>query len=210
MAQYFHVHPKNPQQRLLRQAVDIIRAGGLIAYPTDSSYAIGCHIGDKAAMDRIRSVRRLDEHHNFTLVSRDMSQVSQYVIVDNEQYRFIRRCTPGPYTFILPATRLVPRRVQHSRRKTIGFRIPDSTIVQELLALLDEPLMSSTLILPGESQPLNEADDIRIRIQHQLDLIIDGGYCGGEPTTVIGWTGPSPEILRAGGGDTAIISSGAR
>ena len=158
-------------------------------------------------MDRIREIRKLDKHHNVTLVSRDMSQVSECVIVDNEQYRFIRRCTPGPYTFIVPATRLVPRRAQHSRRKTIGFRIPDSAIVQEFLMLLDEPLMSSTLILPGETQPLANAEDIREHLERRLDLIIDGGYCGGEPTTVIGWTGPSPEVLRSGGGDTSFISA---
>lgn len=200
MAQYFQIHPVNPQPRLIKQTVEIINDGGVVVYPTDSCYALGCHIGDKNAMDRIRTIRRLDEDHNFTLVSRDLSQISEYAKLENEQYRLIKACTPGPYTFILPATRQVPRRLQHPKRKTIGLRIPDSAIVSALLLELGEPLMSSTLILPGE-QPMSDPREIRERLEHFVDLVVDGGYCGIEPTTVVRWLGDRPEVIRTGRGD---------
>ena len=202
MAQYFHIHPQNPQPRLIKQTVQIIASGGVVVYPTDSYYAIGCHIGDKSAMDRIRRIRRLDDNHNFTLVSRDLSQISLYAKLENEQYRLIKAHTPGPYTFILPATRQVPRRLQHPKRKTIGLRIPDSNIVSALLLELGEPLMSSTLILPGE-QVLSDPLDIRDRVECEVDLVVDGGYCGIEPTTVVEWLGETPKITRIGLGDPA-------
>lgn len=202
MAQYFQVHPVNPQLRLIRRAVDIVRDGGLIVYPTDSSYAIGCHIGDKSAMERIRRIRALDNHHNFTLVCRDLSEVALYARLSNSDYRILRAHTPGPYTFILPATREVPRRLQHPRRKTIGLRVPDHAIAQALLAELREPLMSSTLILPGEEFPLNDPEVIRSRLEHHVDLIIDGGNCGLEPTTVVVLEDGAAEIARHGRGDT--------
>ncbi len=203
MAQFFQVHPQNPQGRLIRQSVTILRQGGIIAYPTDSSYALGCAIGNKDAMDRIRSIRRVEDDHNFTLVCRDLSEVSLYARVDNEIYRLLKRFTPGPYTFILPATRGVPRRLQHPRRRTIGLRIPDFPIVTELLAKLDEPLMSSTLILPGAELPMNDAQEIRETLEHAIDMIIDGGPCDLEPTTVVDLTGDLPEVLRRGKGDPA-------
>ncbi|MXY64480.1 MAG: threonylcarbamoyl-AMP synthase [Gammaproteobacteria bacterium] len=203
MAQFFQVHPQNPQGRLIRQSVTILRQGGIIAYPTDSSYALGCAIGNKDAMDRIRSIRRVEDDHNFTLVCRDLSEVSLYTRVDNEIYRLLKRFTPGPYTFILPATRGVPRRLQHPRRRTIGLRIPDFPIVTELLAKLDEPLMSSTLILPGAELPMNDAQEIRETLEHAIDMIIDGGPCDLEPTTVVDLTGGLPEVLRRGKGDPA-------
>lgn len=202
MAQYFQIHPVNPQPRLIKQTVEIITNGGVVVYPTDSSYAIGCHIGDKDAMDRIRQIRRLDEDHNFTLVSRDLSQISLYAKLDNEKYRLIKAHTPGPYTFILPATRQVPRRLQHPKRKTIGLRIPDSAIVSALLLELGEPLMSSTLILPG-GQPMSDPHEIREELEHFVDLVVDGGFCGIEPTTVVRWLGETPEVTRIGRGDPA-------
>lgn len=202
MAQYFEIHPENPQLRLIRRAVEIVRQGGVIVYPTDSSYAIGCHIGDKSAMERIRRIRALDDHHNFTLVCRDLSEVALYARLSNSDYRILRAHTPGPYTFILPATREVPRRLQHPRRKTIGLRVPDHAIAQALLAELREPLMSSTLILPGEELPLNDPGTIRTRLEHQVDLVIDGGNCGLEPTTVVVLEDGIAAIARRGRGDT--------
>ncbi len=201
MSQYFSVHPDNPQPRLIRQACQILRQGDVAVYPTDSSYAIGCCIGNKAAMDRIRRVRRLDDKHNFTLVAGDLSEIAAYAKIDNEQYRMIRANTPGPYTFILPATRQVPRRLQNPRRRTIGLRIPDFAITQALVAELGEPLMSSTLILPGEELPMADPAEIRVRLEHEVDLIIDGGFCGVDPTTVVSWVGEQPSILRTGRGD---------
>ena len=200
MSQYFEVHPDNPQKRLLRQAADIIREGGVVVYPTDSSYAIGCHIGDKSAMERIRRIRRVSDKHNFTLVCRDLSDISHYAMVDNMNYRLLKSLTPGPYTFILKATREVPRRLQNPRRKTIGLRIPDNTVTQELLQELNEPIMSSTLILPDEELPMTDPYQIRVFLEHQVDLIIDGGFCGHEASTVIDLMGDRPEILREGCG----------
>ena len=200
MAQYFQIHPDNPQLRLIKQAVDIVRNGGVIAYPTDSSYALGCHIGDKAAMARIRQIRQLDDKHNFTLVCRDLSELAVYAKVSNANYRLIKSVTPGAYTFILPATREVPRRLQNPRRKTIGLRVPDHPITLALLAELDEPLMSSTLILKGESLPMSDAHDIREILEHQLDLVIDGGLCGLEPTTVVVLNDDLLSVVRKGRG----------
>lgn len=203
MAQCFQVHPRNPQARLVRQSVAILRRGGIVAYPTDSSYALGCAIGNKDAMDAIRHIRRVEDNHNFTLVCRDLSEVALYARIDNETYRLLKRFTPGPYTFILPATREVPRRLKHPRRRTIGLRIPDFPIVTELLAQLDEPLMSSTLILPGAELPMNDAQEIRETLEHAIDMVIDGGPCDLEPTTVVDLTGGVPVVLRRGKGDTA-------
>ncbi len=201
MTQYFEVHPENPQIRLIHRAVEIVRAGGVIAYPTDSSYALGCHIGDKGAMERIRRIRKLDDRHDFTLVCRDLSEVALYARVGNADYRVLKANTPGPYTFILPATREVPRRLQNPRRKTIGLRIPGNTIVQALLSDLGEPLMSVTLILPGEDLPLADPQDIRARLEHELDLVLDGGNCGWEPTTVVELSDGAASVTRIGKGD---------
>lgn len=201
MAQYFAVHPTHPQSRLIRQAVEIIRNGGVIVYPTDSCYALGCHIGDKEAMERIRRIRQLSEQHNFTLVCRDLSQLALYAKVDNATYRLLKANTPGPYTFILPATREVPRRLQHPKRRTIGLRVPDHVIAQALLAELGEPLMSVTLMLPGQELPLSDPEEIRARLERQVDLVIDGGNCGIEPTTVIDLESGIPQLVRAGKGD---------
>jgi tRNA threonylcarbamoyl adenosine modification protein (Sua5/YciO/YrdC/YwlC family) len=198
MSQFLQIHPENPQQRLIDKAVDIIRDGGVIVYPTDSGYALGCHIGDKAAMERIRTIRQLGDRHNFTLVCRDLSELALYARVDNTAYRFIKNHTPGPYTFILKATKEVPRRLQNPRRKTIGLRVPENRIAMALLETLGEPLMSSTLILPGEDMPMTDPYDIRDTLEHSLDLIIDGGYCGIEPTTVVDLTGDVPEVTRQG------------
>jgi tRNA threonylcarbamoyl adenosine modification protein (Sua5/YciO/YrdC/YwlC family) len=203
MAQYFQIHERNPQTRLIRQAAEIIRDGGVVAYPTDSSYALGCRLGDKEAAERIRAIRQLADGHHFTLVCRDLSEVALYAKVDNAAYRLLKANTPGPYTFILPATREVPRRLQHPKRKTIGLRVPEHVITQALLAELAEPLMSVTLLLPSEDRPLNDAEEIRTRLQHQLDLVIDGGYCGLEPTTVIDLADGLPRVTRVGKGDTA-------
>ncbi|MDH5512077.1 MAG: L-threonylcarbamoyladenylate synthase [Gammaproteobacteria bacterium] len=203
MAQYFQIHPANPQPRLIKGAVDIVRAGGVIAYPTDSSYALGCHIGDKEAMERIRRIRRVDKDHNFTLVCRDLSEVAQYARVGNADYRLLRANTPGAFTFILPATREVPRRLQHPKRKTIGLRIPEHVIAQALLAELNEPLLSSTLILPGDDLPLSDPEEIRERLEHDVDLVIDGGYCGLDATTVVELENGIPKLLRQGKGDSS-------
>lgn len=202
MAQYFHINPDNPQHRLIHQAVNIIRRGGVIVYPTDSSYALGCHIGDKMAMERIRRIRRVDDKHNFTLVCRDLSEIATYARISNSDYRILKAHTPGPYTFILPATREVPRRLQNPHRKTIGIRIPEHAITLALLEELDEPLMSSTLIPPGETLPLNEPEEIRDRYQHDVDLVIEGGPCGLEPTTVVLLSDGKATIVRRGMGDT--------
>ncbi|MFW5450619.1 MAG: L-threonylcarbamoyladenylate synthase [Methylophagaceae bacterium] len=203
MSQFFRVHPDNPQKRLISQACEIIRRGGLVVYPTDSGYALGCHIGDKAAMDKIRRIRQLDDDHNFTLVCRDLSELSTYAKVNNSVYRAIKAHTPGAYTFILPATKEVPRRLQHAKRKTIGLRIPENNIALELLEELNEPLMSSTLILPDEDSPMTDPEQIMDRIGKQVDLIIDGGYGGNEPTTVIEYIDDMPEVMRMGLGDSS-------
>ncbi len=200
MSQFFQIHPDNPQQRLIRQAVDIIRADGLVAYPTDSSYALGCRVGDKRGMERIRRIRGLDSRHNFTLVCRDLSEIASYARVDNSVYRLLKSLTPGPYTFILRATNEVPRRLQQRKRKTIGIRVPDHPIAHALLDELGEPLMSSTLILPRSDRPETDAEDIRERLGHELDLVIDGGNCGLEPTTVIDLVDGVPQVVRAGRG----------
>lgn len=198
--QVFHVHPDNPQPRLIKQAVEIVRRGGVIAYPTDSSYALGCHIGDKAAMERMRRIRKLDDKHNFTLVCRDLSEIAAYAKVDNPAYRLMKSLTPGPYTFILQATHEVPRRLQNPKRKTIGLRVPDHVVAQSLLQALGEPLMSCTLILPGSDAPLSDPDSIQDALKGQVDLLIDGGQCGLEPTTVVDLTHEAPLITRAGKG----------
>jgi tRNA threonylcarbamoyl adenosine modification protein (Sua5/YciO/YrdC/YwlC family) len=203
MSQLFHIHPENPQKRLIHQACEIIRRGGLIVYPTDSGYALGCHIGDKAAMDKIRRIRQLDDDHNFTLVCRDLSELSSYSRVNNAVFRMIKAHTPGAYTFILPATKEVPRRLQHPKRKTIGLRIPDNTIALALLEELNEPLMSSTMILPDEDMPMTDAEDIVDALGKQIDLVIDGGFCGAEPTTVVEFIDDMPEVIRVGLGDVS-------
>ena len=205
MSKFFQIHVENPQQRLIDQAVDIIKAGGVIVYPTDSGYALGCHIGDKAAMERIRAIRQVDAKHNFTLVCRDLSEIATYAKVENSAYRLIKNHTPGPYTFILKATKEVPKRLQNPKRKTIGLRVPDNLIAQALLERLGEPLMSSTLILPGDDMPLTDPYDIRDTLEHALDLIIDGGYCGFEPTTVVELTEDAPVVARQGLGPVDAI-----
>jgi len=201
MSQFFQIHPETPQKRLIKQAGDILRKGGVIVYPTDSGYAIGCHLGDKQAADRIKRIRKLDDKHNFTLVCRDLSDIGTYAKVDNTQYRLLKTFTPGPYTFILDATSEVPRRLQHPKRRSIGVRVPDNEIVRELLSELGEPIMSSTLILPGETDPMTDPEDIRDALEHELDLIIDGGNCVMEATTVVNFTGEVPEVTRVGKGD---------
>jgi len=201
MSQLFHIHPVNPQKRLITQACQILRKGGLIIYPTDSGYALGCQIGDKTAMAKIRRIRELDDEHNFTLVCRDLSEISTYALLNNAMFRTIKAHTPGAYTFILPATKEVPRRLQHAKRKTIGLRIPDNKIALALLEELNEPLMSSTLIMPGEDDTMTDAEDIVDRIGKQVDLVIDGGFCGSEPTTVVEFIDDTPEVVRSGSGD---------
>lgn len=201
MSQYFSIHPINPQIRLIKRAVELIRQGGLIIYPTDSCYALGCHIGDKHALDRIRRIRQVDDKHNFTLVCRDLSELGNYSIVDNTTFRLLRNYTPGPFTFILRATREVPRRMQVPKRKTIGLRIPDHPVALALLEQLNEPLMSSTLILPGDDLPMTDPVEMRERLEHQVDLIIDGGYCGHEATTVVDMVDGAYQVLRQGKGE---------
>tara|TARA_R110002020_G_scaffold136783_4_gene305399 strand:+ start:8473 stop:9111 length:639 start_codon:yes stop_codon:yes gene_type:complete len=201
VSQYFHIHPENPQARLIRQAVEIIRQGGVIAYPTDSAYALGCHLGDKDALERIRRLRQLDDKHNFTLVCRDLSELGVYAKVNNPTFRLLKTNTPGPYTFILHATTEVPRRLLHPKRRTIGLRIPQHQITLALLEALGEPLMSVTLMMPEDNLPLTDPEMIRDRIGKQLDLIIDGGACNIEPTTVVSLLEDQPEIQRLGLGD---------
>ena len=205
MSQFFHIHPENPQQRLLVQAADIIRAGGVIAYPTDSAYALGCSIGNKDALERIRRIRKLDAKHNFTLMCRDLSELAKYAKVGNSVFRTLKLLTPGPYTFILPATREVPRRLSHAKRKTIGLRVPDNCIAQGLLQELNEPLMSVSLIMPGEEYPLTDPYEMRERLEHEVDLVIDGEFCGMEPTTVVEYVDETPNVLRVGKGDVDVF-----
>jgi len=198
VSQFFQIHPENPQSRLIKQSVEIVRRGGLIVYPTDSAYALGCHIGDKMALERIRMIRQLGKEHNFTLMCRDLSELATYAKVDNQVFRAIKAHTPGPYTFVLPATSEVPRRLMHPKRKTIGMRVPENKIALALMEELGEPLMSSTLILPGDELPLTDPYDIREVLEHQLELVIDGGYCGMEATTVIDFTEETPQLIRQG------------
>jgi tRNA threonylcarbamoyl adenosine modification protein (Sua5/YciO/YrdC/YwlC family) len=203
MSQFFSIHPVNPQPRLIKQAAEIIRKGGIVVYPTDSCYALGCHIGDKAAMERIRTIRGIDDRHHLSLVCRDLSELAAYARVDNRQFRLLKAATPGSYVFILEATRELPKRLQHPKRRTIGLRIPDHPVVHALLAELGEPILSSTLLLPGDEFPHTDAQEIRGRLEHQVDLILDGGSCGIEPSTVVDLTGPAPVITRAGKGSLA-------
>lgn len=203
MAQYFELHQQNPQLRLIRRAAQIVREGGVIAYPTDSCYALGCHIGDAAALERLRRIRGADRHHHFTLVCRDLSEISRYARVETWQFRMLKAATPGPFTFLLPATRETPRRLQHPKRRTIGIRVPDHIVPRMLLTELGEPLMSSTLLLPGDELPLTDGDQIRQRLEHELDLILDGGHCGIEPTTVVDLAVSPPVVVRAGRGKLA-------
>ena len=205
MSQYFEIHPQNPQIRLIRRAVEILREGEVIAYPTDSSYALGCLMGNKSAMERIRQIRRVDDSHNLTLVCRDLSEIATYAKVDNVAYRLLKALTPGPYTFILPATHEVPPRLQHPKRKTIGVRVPDHRIAQALLQELGAPLMSATLMLPGHALPETDPNEIRSRLEHEVGLVIDGGACSPDPTTVVDLTGGSPEIRREGRGSVDIL-----
>lgn len=205
MAQYFEIHPDNPQKRLIQQAVRIIDQGGLIVYPTDSSYALGCHIGDKSAMERIQRLRKLDNKHHFTLVCSDLSEIGEYAKVDNSSYRLLKKLTPGPYTFLLKATSEVPRRLMNPKRKTIGLRVPDNNITRAILSELGQPIMSSTLIEPGKYDALDDAHMIREKFEHEVDLVIDGGTCGIEPTTVINLIDGNPEVLRYGRGNVDFL-----
>ena len=205
MAQYIAVHPEDPQLRLIRRAVEIVRDGGLMVYPTDSCYALGCHLGDKGAMERIRRIRQVDERHHFTLVCRDLSELGQYAVVDNIQYRSLKKSTPGSYTFILKASREVPKRLLNPKRNTIGVRVPDHNVVRALLEEMGEPILSSTLILPGDEQPLNDMDEIRDRLQNDVEVILDGGSCGVDMTTVVDLTGDMPVIVRQGKGSIAVF-----
>lgn len=203
MSQFFYIHPDNPQPRLIKQAVEMVHKGAVIVYPTDSSYALGCHLDDKAAVDRIRQIRDVDERHHLTLVCRDLSELATFAKVDNAQFRLIKGCTPGPFTFILNATRDVPRRLVHPKRLTIGLRVPDHAVAQALLQELDAPLLSSTLILPGDDMALNDPEEIRDRLEHQVDLILNAGSCEMDSTTVIDLTGDEPVLLRRGRGDVS-------
>ena len=203
MSQFFAIHPTHPEKRLIKRAVDIVRNGGVIAYPTDSCYALGCHIGDKHAMERMRRIRGVDERHHFTLMCRDLSDIGTFAKVDNAQYRLLKAHTPGTYTFILDATRELPRRLAHPKRATVGVRVPEHPVTHALLTELNEPLLSSTLMLPGEALPLNDAETIRKNLEYLLDLILDGGACGVEPTTVIDLSGVAPILVRRGKGAIA-------
>lgn len=203
MAQYFAVHPTHPQTRLVRQAAQIARQGGLLAYPTDSCYALGCRLGDTRALERLRKIRQIDEKHHLTLMCRDLSEIASYAIVNNIQYRILKATTPGSYTFILRATREVPRRLMHPRRKTIGVRIPAHPVAQALLAELGEPILSATLLLPKDSEPISDGAEIRARLEHELDLVLDSGTCGRIPTTVVDLTADVPTVTRVGKGALA-------
>jgi tRNA threonylcarbamoyl adenosine modification protein (Sua5/YciO/YrdC/YwlC family) len=202
-SRYIEIHSRDPQPRLIRQAVELIREGGIVVYPTDSCYALGCHIGDKDAMERIARIRETDKHHNFTLVCRDLSEIARYARVNNQQYRTLKAFTPGPYTFILQASRETPKRLQNARRRTIGIRVPDHPIPRAILSELGEPIMSSTLLLPGDELPMTDAREIQERLYHVVDAVIDGGNCGHEPTSVIDLTGPAPVVVRRGTGDVS-------
>jgi len=206
MTQYFQIHPDNPQPRLIRQAAEIIDAGGIVALPTDSSYALVCHLDDKGAVDRLRRIRGVDDKHHLTLLCRDLSEIANYARVDNKQYRLLKAATPGPFTFILEATREVPRRLSHPSRKTIGLRVPENAIAQSLLEQLSQALIGTTLIPAGSDAPLNDPDEIRDNLQRQVELVIDGGSCSLEPTTVVDLTGDSPVVLRRGRGDTSLFA----
>ncbi|MBM9617831.1 L-threonylcarbamoyladenylate synthase [Streptomyces zhihengii] len=202
MAKYFDVHPDNPQRRIIGSVVDDIRSGALVAYPTDSCFALGCQLGNRAALDRIRTIRHLDDKHHFTLVCRDFAQLGQFVHVDNDVFRAVKAATPGSYTFILPATKEVPRQLLHPKKKTVGVRIPDHVVTQAILAELGEPLLSSTLLLPDEEEPLTQGWEIKERLDHVVDAVVDSGDCGTRPTTVIDFSGGEAEIVRRGAGDT--------
>jgi len=206
LAEYFKLHPVDPQLRLIRRAAELVRSGGVIAYPTDSCYALGWHIGDKGALERVRRIRQADRHHHFTLVCANLAEVGRFARLDTWQFRILRACLPGPYTFLLRATRETPRRLQHARRRTIGVRIPDHPVPRLLLAELGEPLMSSTLILPSDPQPLTEGREIQARLEHEIDAVLDGGDCGIEPTTVVDLSVTPPVIVRKGKGDLGPIT----
>jgi tRNA threonylcarbamoyl adenosine modification protein (Sua5/YciO/YrdC/YwlC family) len=203
MSQFFQIHPENPQLRLIKQAVQIIQAGGIVALPTDSCYALVCHLDDKQAVERLRRIRAVDEKHHLTLLCRDLSEISSYAKVDNRQYRLLKTATPGPYTFILEATKEVPRRLSHPSRKTIGLRVPENRIAHALLEELAQPLLGTTLILPDEREPMTDPEEIRVRLEKLVDLVIDGGACSLEPTTVIDLTEEQPVLLRQGRGNAA-------
>lgn len=205
--QFLTIHPENPQARLLERATAVLKDGGVIVYPTDSAYALGCHLGDKAALERIRRIRDLGEQHNFTLVCRDLSELSNYARFDTPTFRLLKAHTPGAYTFLLPATKEVPRRVFHPKKKTIGLRVPEHRITQALLECFGEPLLSTTLILPGETLPMQDPEEIRERLEKHVDLMLDGGFCGNEPTTVVDLTGDAPQVLREGKGDPTPFAS---
>ena len=205
VSQYFELHPQNPQLRLIRRAAEIVRAGGLIVYPTDSCYALGCQIGDKDALERIRRIRAADRHHHFTLVCRDLAEIGRYARVETWQFRMLKAATPGPYTFLLPATRETPRRLQHAKRRTIGIRVPDHPVPRLLLEELGEPIMSSTLLLPGDELPLTDGREIRNRLEHQVDCVLDGGHCGIEPTTVVDLAVSPAVVTRIGRGDLTTL-----
>jgi tRNA threonylcarbamoyl adenosine modification protein (Sua5/YciO/YrdC/YwlC family) len=205
-SRFLEIHPVNPQPRLIRQAAEIIRDGGVVVYPTDSCYALGCAIGDKDAMERIRRIRAADKNHNFTLVCSDLSEIAHYARVNNQQYRWLRAFTPGPYTFLLQASRETPKRLQNPKRRTIGLRIPDHPVPQMILAELGEPIMSSTLLLPGDDQPMTNAREIEERLTHSVDAVIDGGNCGLEPSSVVDLVGDAPVVVREGKGDVSAFS----
>jgi tRNA threonylcarbamoyl adenosine modification protein (Sua5/YciO/YrdC/YwlC family) len=207
VAQFFSIHPEDPQPRLIRQAAEILRAGGVVVYPTDSCYALGCQIGDKSALERVRAIRGVDRRHHFALMCRNLGELGIYANLDNQQFGLLKRLTPGPYAFILRASREVPKRLQHPRRRTIGLRVPDHGIVLAMLAELDQPMLSSTLLLPGDDVPLNHAHEIRKQLERQVDLVIDGGPCGIEPTTVIDLTGEAPVVTRVGKGSIALLAA---
>jgi len=208
MAQFFSVHPEQPQPRLIHQAAEILRTGGVVAFPTDAAYSLGCHLGDAEAVARIRAIREVDERHHFTLMCRDLSEIANYARVDNAQFRLLKATTPGSYTFILEGTKELPRRILHPKRKTIGLRVPAHPVPLALLGALDEPLLTSTLILPGDDLPLNDPEEIRDRLERRIDLVIEAGACGLEMTTVVDLTGPAPGLVRAGRGRLELLGLG--
>ena len=205
MAQYFEVHPDNPQPRLLKQAAQILHEGGIAAIPTDSSYALVCHLDDKEAVQSLRRIRQVDDKHHLTLLCRDLSELASYARVDNRQYRLLKGATPGPFTFLLLATKEVPRRVSHPSRRTVGLRVPDHRVTQALLAVFTQPLLGTTLIPPGETEPLNDPHDIRVRFEHQIQAVVDAGACPMQPTTVVDLTDETPRLVRSGRGDPAVL-----